>query len=78
MSFTTRMTEQFIQTMYQKTTNTTKAAQNKTANKKADVMQQQKAEQAAVYEGSANQAGRATYSKPVAINQKNDRPIRLL
>ncbi len=73
MSFTTRMTEQFIQTMYQKTTNTTKSAQSKTANKKADAMQQQKAEEAAVYEGSANQVGRATYSKPVAINQKNDK-----
>ena len=73
MSFTTRMTEQFIQTMYQKTTSATKNTQNKATNKKADVMQQQKAEEAAVYESSANQAGKATYSKPVAIHQKNDK-----
>ncbi len=72
MSFTTKMTEQFIQTMYQKTTGTTKYAQNKAMSKKADTTQN-KGEEAAVYEGSASQAGKATYSKPVAINQKNDK-----
>ena len=73
MSFTTKMTEQFIQTMYQKTTGATKYGQNKTANKKADNAQQKRAEEAATYEGSVNQTGKATYSKPVSVGQKNDK-----
>ena len=73
MSFTTKITEQFIQTMYQKTTGTTKYAQNKTANKQAGNAQQKNAEEAATYEGSVNQAGKAIYSKPVAVGQKNDK-----
>ncbi len=77
MSFTTKMTEQFIQTMYQKTTGTTKYAQNKTANKKADNVQQKSVEEAATYEGSVNQTGKATYSKPVAVGQKNDKKDEL-
>ena len=77
MSFTTKMTEQFIQTMYQKTTSKTNYTQSKAANKKADTMPQQKGEEAAVYEGSANQAGKATYSKPVAVNHKSDKKDEL-
>lgn len=77
MSFTTKMTEQFIQTMYQKTTGTTKYTQNKTANKKAENAQSKNLEEAATYESSVNQTGQATYSKPVAVGQKNDKKDEL-
>ena len=74
MNFTTtKMTEQFVQTMYQKTTTETtytkngKVPSNKTANP------DKKEDNAAVYEGSVNQPAKTTYTKPVAVNQKKDK-----
>ena len=75
MSFTTKMTEQFIQNMYQKTTNAIKYTKNKTASKTG--AQQKVAEEAATYEKSASQTGKATYTKPVAVGQKNDKKDEL-
>ena len=74
MSFTTtKMTEQFVQTMYQKTTTETtytkngKVQNNKTANPA------KKEDDAAVYEGSVNQPTKATYNTPVAVSQNKDK-----
>ena len=75
MSFTTKMTEQFIQNMYQKTTNVTKYTKNKAASKTG--AQQKVVEEAATYEKSASQTGKATYTKPVAVGQKNDKKDEL-
>ncbi len=72
MNFTTKMTEQFVQTMYQKTTTETTYTKNgKAQNGKA--ADQKKDEDAAVYEGSVKQPEKATYSKPVAVGQKKDK-----
>ncbi len=71
MSFTTKMTEQFVQTMYQKKTETTYTKNGKAQNAKADAAK--KEEDAAVYEGSVKQPEKATYTKPVAVNQKKDK-----
>ncbi len=73
MNFTTtKMTEQLVQTMYQKTTTETtytkggKAQNSKNANAA-------KNDDAAVYEGSVKQPGKATYTKPVAVNKNKDK-----
>lgn len=72
MSFTTKMTEQFVQTMYQKTTETTYTKNGKVQNGK-NTVPGQKEDNAAVYEGSVTQQPKATYSKPVAVAQKKDK-----
>ena len=72
MSFTTKMTEQFVQTMYQKTTETTYTKNGKTQNGK-QAAPGQKEDNAAVYEGSVPQQTKATYTKPVAVSQKKDK-----
>lgn len=74
MSFTTKMTEQYVQTMYQKTTETTytkngKASAGKTNKSNAF---QPKSDDAAVYEGSVKEQPKATYSKPVSMAGKKD------
>ena len=74
MSFTTRMTEQFIQNMYQKTTGATKYTKNKSKTVGA---QPKAVEEAVTYEKSASQVGKATYTKPVAVSQKNDKKEEL-
>ncbi len=69
MNFTTTtMTEQFVQTMYQKTETT----YTKNGKPQAEKAEKQGSGKAAVYEGSVNQA-KATYSKPVAVSQKKDK-----
>ena len=67
---TTAMTEQYIQTMYQKTkTETTYTKNGKLQDaKKTDAGK--KEDQAATYERAASQPAKATYTKPVAVNQK--------
>ena len=74
MSFTTRMTEQFIQNMYQKTTGATKYTKNKSKTVGA---QPKAVEEAVTYEKSASQVEKATYTKPVAVSQKNDKKEEL-
>lgn len=71
MSFTTKMTEQFVQTMYQKKTETTYTKNDKAKNDKNAVPGQNE-DNAAVYEGSVPQQTKATYSKPMAVNQKKE------
>lgn len=71
MSFTTKMTEQFVQTMYQKTTETTYTKNGKAQNNK-NAVPGQKEDNAAVYEGSVPQQTKATYTKPMAVTQKKE------
>lgn len=69
MSFTTKMTEQYVQSMYQKATQKT---YTKTQNK--DVIPGQKdSDEAAVYEGSVNPKKNVTYQKPLAVTYKNEK-----
>ena len=73
MSFTTTtMTEQFVQTMYQKTTTETTYTKNGKAPNGKNPVNGQKDDNAAVYEGSVVQQPKATYSKPVAVAQKKE------
>lgn len=81
-NFTTKMTEQYVQNLYQKNAESAKAAYNKTANKKADAAKQnaEYEEEAAVYEGSVKQENKTgTYTKPVSVNanKKNDLRAKL-
>ena len=71
MSFTTKMTEQFVQTMYQKTTETTYTKNGKAQNNK-NAVPGQKEDNAAVYEGSVPRQTKATYTKPMAVTQKKE------
>ena len=70
MSFTTKMTEQYVQQMYQNNTNTRgRAKSNKAAD---DMWQRSQSGKAAVYEPSDKQAERsATYQKPGAVAKKD-------
>ncbi|MBP3609907.1 MAG: hypothetical protein J6J42_06180 [Lachnospiraceae bacterium] len=69
MNFTTTtMTEQLVQNMYQKS----EKAYVKNGKAQEAKTEKQSAEKAAVYEGSVNQT-KATYSRPVAVNQKKDK-----
>lgn len=79
MNFTTTtMTEQFVQTMYQKTTTETTYTKNgKVPASKADAKNPKQEDTAAVYEGSVNQPAKATYTKPMAVNQKKDKEDEL-
>ena len=73
MSFTTTtMTEQFVQTMYQKTTTETTYTKNGKAPNGKNPVNGPKDDNAAVYEGSVVQQPKATYSKPVAVAQKKE------
>ena len=72
MNFTTKMTEQFVQTMYQKTTETTYTKNGKVQGNKNN-MSDPKREDAAVYEGSVPQQTKATYTKPMAVTQKKEK-----
>lgn len=72
MSFTTKMTEQFVQTMYQKTTETTYTKNGKVQNNKT-ATPDRKEEDAAVYEGSVKQPEKTTYTKPVAVSKNKDK-----
>ena len=72
MNFTTKMTEQFVQTMYQKTTETTYTKNGKVQGNKNNTSDQ-KREDAAVYEGSVPQQTKATYTKPMAVTQKKEK-----
>lgn len=72
MSFTTKMTEQFVQSMYQKKTETTYTKNGKAQNNKNNVPGQ-KEDNAAVYEGSVPQQTKATYTKPMAVTQKKEK-----
>ena len=73
MSFTTKtMTEQLVQNMYQKTTDTTYTKNGKAQNNKN--AEAAKNDEAAVYEGSVKQPAKAaTYTKPVAVNKNKDK-----
>lgn len=71
MSFTTKMTEQYVQTMYQKTTEVTYNKTGKSTTGKNKVSNQ-KNNEAAVYEGSVKEQPKATYSKPVSVAHKKD------
>ena len=71
MNFTTKMTEQYVQTMYQKTTETTYTKNGKVPNGK-NAVPGQKEEDAATYEGSVTQQPKATYSKPMAVTKKQE------
>lgn len=74
MSFTTTtMTEQFIQTMYQKTTTETTYTKNGKVPSGKNAVPGQQDDNAAVYEGSVIQQPKATYTKPVAVSQKKDK-----
>jgi len=71
MNFTTKMTEQFVQTMYQKTTETTYTKNGKVQNSKYAAPAKDE-DNAAVYEGSVPQQTKATYAKPMAVTQKKE------
>ncbi len=71
MNFTAKMTEQYVQTMYQKTTETTYSKNGKAASKKSDASHR-KSDEAAVYEGSVKEQPKATYSKPMSVAHKKD------
>lgn len=74
MRFTaTTMTEQYVQSMYQKTTTETTYTKNGKAANNKNAASAKKQEEAAVYEGSVNQPTKATYTKPMAVNQKKDK-----
>lgn len=74
MKFTaTTMTEQYVQSMYQKTTTETTYTKNGKAVNNKNASSAQKQEEAAVYEGSVSQPAKATYTKPMAVNQKKDK-----
>ena len=69
---TTTMTEQLVQTMYQKSaTETTYTKNGKAQNDKNAGANRD--EGAAVYEGSVQQPAKTTYTKPVAVAQKKDK-----
>jgi len=72
MNFTTKMTEQFVQTMYQKTTETTYTKNGKVQGNRNNTSDP-KREDAAVYEGSVPQQTKATYTKPMAVTQKKEK-----
>lgn len=81
-NFTTKMTEQYVQNLYQKNTESAKAAYEKTQNKKADVTKKgaEYEDEAAVYEGSVkSETKAAAYTKPVSVNanKKNDLQTKL-
>lgn len=73
MNFTTKMTEQFIQTMYQKTTTETTYTKNEKVQGSKAEASARKEEDAAVYEGSVKQPGKATYTKPVGVAKNKDK-----
>lgn len=81
-NFNTKMTEQYVQNMYQKNAENAKAVYEKTQGKKADTAKKsaEYEEEAAVYEGSVRQEKKAgTYTKPVSVNanKKNDLQTKL-
>lgn len=71
MSFTTKMTEQYVQQLYQNNTGVKgKAKNNKTADNIWKKNSHAEEEQAAVYEPSSQAGKSATYQKPVAVAKK--------
>ena len=73
MNFTTTtMTEQFVQTMYQKTTTETTYTKNAKAQNGKNNASGPKEDNAAVYEGSVTHQPKATYTKPMAVTQKKE------
>lgn len=80
-NFTTNMTEQYVQNLYQKNAESAKAAYQKQNGKgNTEKVRSEKEEAAAVYEGSVTQPGKAvTYKKPVSVgeNKKNDLQAKL-
>lgn len=68
---TTKVTEQFVQTMYQKTTTETTYTKDGRTHGKKDAPKREN-EDAAVYEGSVRQEGKATYSKPMGVTNKKE------
>lgn len=73
MNFTTtKMTEQFVQTMYQKTTTETTYTKNGKVQGNKAASADRKEDEAAVYEGSVAQPAKTTYTKPLAVNQKKE------
>ncbi len=82
MTFTTKMTEQYVQNLYQqnaKNTKDVKEAYNRSQPKKADgqAKQPEQEENAAVYDGSVQHEKPATYTRPMAMNKKNDLQTKL-
>ncbi len=74
MNFTTtKMTEQYVQNMYQKPAAETAYTKNGKAHNGKNNIPGQKDENAAVYEGSVAREPKATYTKPVAVAQKKDK-----
>lgn len=70
MSLTTKMTEQYVQQLYQNNTGANgKARNNKTSDSWQKNQQEAKGGQAAVYEPSSKEKP-ATYQKPVAVSKK--------
>ena len=67
---TTKMTEQYVQNMYSKTSSKTAYTKNNKAA--AATASAQNSETAASYEGSVVQQPKATYSKPMAVNKKQE------
>ena len=81
-NFNTKMTEQYVQNMYQKNAENAKAVYEKNQGKKADTAKKsaEYEDEAAVYEGSVQQENKTgTYTKPVAVNanKKNDLQTKL-
>ena len=70
MNFTTtKMAEQYVQNMYNKPAKETTYKNDKTAKNAAQAKPE---DSAASYEGSVAQQPKATYTKPLAVNRKNE------
>lgn len=79
-NFTTSMTEQYVQNLYQKNAEAAKNAYAKQPNKTTGKQSADYEDNAAVYEGSVNKPVNAgTYTKPVSVNanKKNDLQAKL-